>query len=105
MCSELGVKYLCVFAGFSPVEGVVGERCDITVRIFTISVQVMSRKIILMTYSIMKFPKHTAGKVQIIPHVNIAHGEPRKNTGYSKKPLKSDDFNGFICCIFKNAML
>ena len=31
MCSELGVKYLRVFAGFSPVADVVGERWDVMI--------------------------------------------------------------------------
>lgn len=35
MCSELGIKYLRVFAGFSPVEDVVGERWDVMIETLT----------------------------------------------------------------------
>ncbi len=35
MCAELGVKYLRIFAGFSPVEEVVGERWDVMIEALT----------------------------------------------------------------------
>ena len=35
MCAELGVKYLRVFAGFSPVEEVVGTRWDVMIECLT----------------------------------------------------------------------
>lgn len=35
MCSKLGVKYLRIFAGFSPVEDVVGERWDVMIESLT----------------------------------------------------------------------
>jgi len=35
MCAELGVKYLRIFAGFSPVEEVVGKRWDVMIEALT----------------------------------------------------------------------
>lgn len=35
MCADMGVKYLRIFAGFSPVDEVVGERWDIMVECLT----------------------------------------------------------------------